>query len=124
MVAGAEIPAFGLGGFYVAVRSFEAPPPGVDRLFFAIFFNTLYLAVVTLLVVLALSSRGAGQPLRRACAPPGYLAIRSAEISWAIDLKVVFSSEPVAGKKTFSALLAQYCSMLLASASLTSKPTV
>lgn len=45
--------AFGVGGFYVVVHSFEAPPPGIDRLFFAIFFNNLtYFAALLLLIVL------------------------------------------------------------------------
>lgn len=53
--------AFGIGGFYVVVSSFEAPPPGLDRMFFAIFFNNLiYLVVLGLLIVLLAQPSQAG----------------------------------------------------------------
>lgn len=45
--------AFGLGGLYVVIRSLEAPPPGIETLFFAMIFNNLlYLAALGLLIVL------------------------------------------------------------------------
>ncbi|WP_454761746.1 DUF805 domain-containing protein [Caulobacter segnis] len=53
--------AFGLGGFYVVIRSLEAPPPGIQTLFFAMIFNNLlYLAALALLVVLLAQPSQAG----------------------------------------------------------------
>lgn len=61
---------FGIGGFYVLVSSFEAPPPGTDRLFFAIFFNNLIYLVVLVLLVVRLAQPSQAEANRYGEPPP------------------------------------------------------
>jgi uncharacterized membrane protein YhaH (DUF805 family) len=53
--------AFGLCGFYAVIRSLDAPPAGIEALFFAMIFNNLlYLAALALLIVLLAQPSQAG----------------------------------------------------------------